>query len=164
VFLGHLAALAAEITTAGARVPPPPPMAALLPAWEAFARDLRGRLEIGRMSIRDARVEGAVFHLETCFERSAQPDRTELTLVLDPPLDAPFDADDPAALEASAPAVRELVRLVRAEARALRVDVSSVVAVLPAPLEDPASVRELMGSMLLLAQRLRGLRAAGPYR
>ena len=164
VFLGHLAALASEITDATARVPPPASMAAARPAWEASARDLRGRLEVGRMSIRDARLDGALFQVETCFEVSPRPDRTEITLVLVPPLETPPDLDDPAARAACSPAVQSLLRAIQAEARALRVSATALVATLAAPLEDPGAARDLMGSMLQLAQRLRGQRGAGPYR
>lgn len=163
-FLAALAALAAEIAAASARVPPPGPMTAMLPAWEAFARDLRGRLEVGRMCIRGAALGGATFSVETCFGRSPEPERTVITLLLTPPLPAAIDPDDPAALSVTPPAVQQLVRAIRARARALEVAEEAVQVTLPAPLPDPASVLDLMGDLLLLAQRLRGHRDAGPYR
>ncbi|MCC6558744.1 MAG: hypothetical protein IT372_37905, partial [Polyangiaceae bacterium] len=177
-FLGRLARLGAEIAAASARIPPPASMASARPAWEAFARELHGRLELGPMSIRDGRQDGATFHVETRYERAAEPDRTEITLALDPPLDAAPELDDPEALAAASPAVRELVRELRGPGgaarltgdgpperpRALRVTAGAVVLALPAPLEDPSITREVMGTMLLLSQRLRGARGAGPYR
>jgi hypothetical protein len=115
------------------------------------------------MSLRDGRQDGATFHVETCFERSPLPDRSEVTLVIDPPLDAPVDLESLEHARAS-PAIRELCRSLRAQARALQVAAGAIVLTLPAPLEDPAILRELMGAMLQLAQRLRGARDGGPYR
>ena len=163
-FLERLARLAFEVAAASGRVPPPSAMIAMRPAWEAFARELRGRLEVGRMSIRDGRHGGATFHVETCFERAAAPHRSEVTLVLDPPLDAPLDAESSEQLRAAAPGVRELIQALLAQALALRVAAGAIVLTLPAPLEDPATLREPMAAMLLLAQRLRGARGTGPYR
>src|SRR6185503_3100414 len=121
-------------------------------------RDHRGRFEVGCMSVRDARLDGATFHVETCFDRSPEPDRAEITLVLDPPLEAPLDPDDPEQLQAATPAVRELLQALRARTRALRISASALVAVVPAPVVDPGALRDLMEAELLLAQRLRGAR------
>lgn len=177
VFLERLATLAVEIAAAGARIPPPAPMAALRPAWEAFARKLRGRLVVGRMSVLDGQLDGATFHVETCFDRGTRergvpthvnrsplPDRTEITLAVDPPLEAPLDLDSQEEMAAASPAVRELVRTLCDQTRALSVREEAIVATLPAPLEDPAAAQEIMEAVLLLARRLRGDRSAGPYR
>lgn len=163
-FLGQLAALAVEIGNASERIPPPTAMLHLRPAWERFARALHGRLEVGRMSIRDAQLDGATFHVDTCFERGPYPDRVEVTLVLDPPLDAPPDLDDPEAQRALSPGARDALQALRARARALRIAPRALVATVPAPVEDPAALRDLLGMALLLSQRLRSPRASGPYR
>ncbi|WP_437511939.1 hypothetical protein [Sorangium sp. So ce1099] len=163
-FLEHLAALAAEITAASARIPPPTPMAGMRPAWERFAAELHGRLEVGRMRIRDAQLDGATFHIDTCFERGLHPECSEVTLVLDPPLDAPLDPDDPEQLRAASPGAREAVKRLRSRARALRIAPHAIVVTVPAPLEDPATLRDLLGAQLHLAALLRGPRVAGPYR
>lgn len=163
-FLDRLAALAAELKAVAARIPPPTPMIGMHPAWERFARELQGRLEVGRMSIRDAQLDGATFHIETCFDSGPHPERSEVTLVLDPPLEAALDPDDPEELRAASPAARELIQVLRASTRGLRIAAHAIVAIVPAPLEDPSSLRELLGTQLLLAQRLRGARGAGPYR
>ncbi|WP_437625225.1 hypothetical protein [Sorangium sp. So ce1151] len=163
-FLEHLAALAAEITAASARIPPPTPMAGMRPAWERFAAELHGRLEVGRMRIRDAQLDGATFHIDTCFERGLHPECSEVTLVLDPPLDAPLDPDDPEQLRAASPGAREAVKRLRARARALRIAPHAIVVTVPAPLEDPATLRDLLGAQLHVAALLRGPRVAGPYR
>ncbi|XXT22317.1 hypothetical protein WME94_12220 [Sorangium sp. So ce429] len=163
-FLEHLAALAVEITAASARIPPPTPMAGMRPAWERFAAELHGRLEVGRMRIRDAQLDGATFHIDTCFERGLHPECSEVTLVLDPPLDAPLDPDDPEQLRAASPGAREAVKRLRARARALRIAPHAIVVTVPAPLEDPATLRDLLGAQLHLAALLRGPRVAGPYR
>ncbi|WP_437736042.1 hypothetical protein [Sorangium sp. So ce1335] len=163
-FLEHLAALAAEITAASARIPPPTPMAGMRPAWERFAAELHGRFEVGRMRIRDAQLDGATFHIDTCFERGPHPECSEVTLVLDPPLDAAFDHDDPELLRAASPGVRAAIKRLRARARALRIAPHAIVVTVPAPLEDPATLRDLLGAQLHLAALLRGPRVAGPYR
>ncbi|WP_437783277.1 hypothetical protein [Sorangium sp. So ce1097] len=163
-FLEHLAALAAEITAASGRIPPPTPMAGMRPAWERFAAELHGRFEVGRMRIRDAQLDGATFHVETCFERGPHPECSEVTLVLDPPLDAALDPDDPDLMRAASPGVREAIKLLRSRARALRIGQHAIVVTVPAPLEDPATLRDLLGAQLHLAALLRGPRVAGPYR
>lgn len=163
-FLEHLAALAAEITAASGRIPPPTPMAGMRPAWERFAAELHGRFEVGRMRIRDAQLDGATFHIETCFERGLHPECSEVTLVLDPPLDAALDPDDPDLLRAASPGVREAIKHLRSRARALRIAQHAIVITVPAPLEDPATLRHLLGTQLHLAALLRGPRVAGPYR
>ncbi|WP_437280814.1 hypothetical protein WME90_09740 [Sorangium sp. So ce375] len=163
-FLEHLAALAAEISAAGARIPPPTPMAGMRVAWERFASEVHGRLEVGRMRIRDAQVDGATFHVDTCFERGPHPERSEITLVVDPPLDAALDPDDPEQLRAASPGAREAVKRLQARTRALRIAPHAIVATLPAPLEDPAILRDLLGAQLHVAALLRGPRVARPYR
>ncbi|WP_438000303.1 hypothetical protein WMF26_11205 [Sorangium sp. So ce185] len=163
-FLDHLAALAAEITAASARIPPPTPMAGMRPAWERFAAEVHGRFEVGRMRIRDAQLDGATFHIDTCFERGPYPERSEVTLVLDPPLDAALDPDDPEQLRAASPGAREAVKRLRARTDALRIAPHAIVITVPAPLEDPATLRDLLGAQLHLSALLRGRRVARPYR
>ncbi|KYF92717.1 hypothetical protein BE20_11095 [Sorangium cellulosum] len=163
-FLDHLAALAAEITAASARIPPPTPMAGMRPAWERFAAEVHGRFEVGRMRIRDAQLDGATFHIDTCFERGPYPERSEVTLVLDPPLDAALDPDDPEQLRAASPGAREAMKRLRARTHALRIAPHAIVITVPAPLEDPATLRDLLGAQLHLSALLRGRRVARPYR
>ncbi|WP_437940049.1 hypothetical protein [Sorangium sp. So ce341] len=163
-FLEHLAALAAEIAAASARIPPPTPMAGMRPAWERFAAEVHGRFEVGRMRIRDAQLDGATFHIDTCFERGPYPERSEVTLVLDPPLDAALDPDDPEQLRAASPGAREAVKRLRARTHALRIAPHAIVITVPAPLEDPATLRDLLGAQLHLSALLRGRRVARPYR
>ncbi|AGP35038.1 hypothetical protein [Sorangium cellulosum] len=163
-FLEHLAALAAEITAASARIPPPTPMAGMRPAWERFAAEVHGRFEVGRMRIRDAQLDGATFHIDTCFERGPYPERSEVTLVLDPPLDAALDPDDPEQLRAASPGAREALKRLRARTHALRIAPHAIVITVPAPLEDPATLRDLLGAQLHLSALLRGRRVARPYR
>ncbi|XXX79812.1 hypothetical protein WMF30_13665 [Sorangium sp. So ce134] len=164
VFLAHLAALATEISAASSRIPPPTPMAGMRPAWERFAAEVHGRFEVGRMRIRDAQLDGATFHIDTCFERGPYPERSEVTLVLDPPLDAAFDPDDPDQLRAASPGAREAVKRLRARTHALRIAPHAIVITVPAPLEDPATLRDLLGAQLHLSALLRGPRVARPYR
>ena len=163
-FLGHVVQLARQIDDAHERVPPPTPMVAMAPAWEAFALDLGGRLERGSMSIRGGRVEGAEVEIRTEFGPAPDPLRTVIGLVVDPPLAEPFDPTNQAALASSSPAVRELLRSLLAGAEALRVSERAIELEVGAPIEDPRTLRNALGDMLALAARLRGDKRAGPYR
>ncbi|KYF53442.1 hypothetical protein BE08_00900 [Sorangium cellulosum] len=137
-------------------------MAGMRPAWERFAAELHGRFEVGRMRIRDAQLDGATFHIETCFERGLHPECSEVTLVLDPPLDAALDPDDPDLLRAASPGVREAIKHLRSRARALRIAQHAIVVTVPAPLEDPATLRHLLGTQLHLAAAPPARHAAPP--
>jgi hypothetical protein len=174
-FVGQLAALAAALREVAMNLPPPPSMAALLPAWQRFAQDLGGRFQVGKMSIHAARLDGALFDIETDFGQSPLPERTLITLAIDPPLPSLFDPDSLASLAVGAaspaprpaairPAAREIVAHLKALARALRVSEQAMVIELPAPLADPASAREAMAAMITLAEMARGERRISPYR
>lgn len=120
------------------------------------------------MSIREGRIDGASFSIETRFgsgsSSGAAPVLTVVELALEPPLPNAFDMESAAAL-ASAPAgVREIVASIRGRASALRVNEASIELELPAPLADPASLRDVMRAALALAQRLAGDHKGGPYR
>lgn len=175
-FIEQLATLAEAITEAEAQIPPPPPMAAFLPAWQRFAQDFGGRLQAGKMSIVEARLDGAAFDIETDFGRGVLPERTLITLAIDPPLPQSIDPSDieaiaelsgpssmplPAGLRAGA---RDVVTHLKTLARSLRVSEQAMVIELPAPLDDPASAREAMTAMLKLVEMARGERRIGPYR
>jgi hypothetical protein len=174
-FVAQVSALAAAITEATTKIPPPPPMAALLPAWQRFAQDLGGRFQVGKMSILEARLDGASFDIETDFDRSSLPERTVITLAIDPPLPRNEGLDSLETLAGAAasstplpagirPGAREIVVHLKALARSLQVSEQEMVIELPAPLADPASAREAMTAMIALAEMARGERRIGPYR
>lgn len=159
-----LAALAVAMREALAGTPPPPTMAALVPAWRAFAEDLRGELAVGRMAIRGAVFEGARLDVETMFDDGPIPSRTLVTLVLDPPLLNPFDPASEEALTNAHPAVRAVVAEIVASSQSLRVQPHEIEVEVAAPIQDPAELRGVMTAMLALGRRLRGDSVAGPYR
>jgi hypothetical protein len=174
-FVAQIAELAAALTEATTKIPPPPPMAALLPAWQRFAQDLGGRFQVGKMSILEARLDGSSFDIETDFGRSALPERTLITLAIDPPLPQAEGSDNLEALAGAAasstplpagirPGARQIVAHLKALARGLRVSEQAMVIELPAPLVDPAEAREAMAAMLALAEMARGERRISPYR
>lgn len=158
------AALAVAMREALAETPPPPSMAALVPAWRAFAEDLRGELAVGCMAIRGAVFEGARLDVETVFDNGPIPSRTLVTLVLDPPLQSPFDPANEEALTKAHPAVRAVVSEIVASSQSLRVQPHEIEVEVAAPIQDPAELRGVMTAMLALGRRLRGDSVAGPYR
>jgi hypothetical protein len=146
-----------------------------VPAWQRFAQELGGRLQVGKMSILEARLDGASFDIETDFGRSSLPERTLITLAIDPPLPK---QEGPGGLEALAgaaasstpllsglrPGARAILAHIKRLSRALRVSEQAMVIDLPAPLEDPARARETMAAMIALAEMARGERRISPYR
>lgn len=159
-FVGKVAALAAALRGAESQIPPPEAMAALVPAWRAFAAEHGGRLRPGAMDLVDLVIEGARFEVETLFDRRGGPEHTRVRLVLDPPLSAPLDPS-PEAFAALPPAARALVASLRPWALEVRPHVMKVTL---APLADPGAARGTMDEMLALGAALRGDRRAGPYR
>lgn len=163
-FVEQVKALAAAIDEAAAQVPPPPPMVAELPAYRRFAEELGGRLQVGNMSIFEARLEGAAFDIETDFGRGAQPERTLITLAIDPPLPKPFDPENAESLAAARPGTRDIVAHLKKLSRALRVNEGAMELEVDAPLADLSVAREAMAAMVALAEAARGERRVGPYR
>jgi hypothetical protein len=161
--LALAAALAVATQEALAATPPPPPMAAMVPAWRAFADELRGELAVGCMAIRGGVFEGARLDVETIFD-SQSPERTRVTLALDPPLPGPFDPTSEEDLAKAQPGVRDVVAQIVAASRSLRVQPHELDVELAAPIEDPAALRDTLTAMLALGRKLRGASVAGPYR
>lgn len=163
-FLARVADLARAIGEASGRIPPPPAMAAMLPAWRAFAEEARGELASGSMCLRRGTVDGARFDIETLFEDGAAPRKTRLTLLPDPPLPDAIDVESPEAWSKALPGSRELAAEVKRGALALRLTPQAMEVDFEGPEVDPGALRPRMELMLALARRLRGEKAAGPYR
>jgi hypothetical protein len=172
-FVDHVRELAAAIAEASAAIPPPPSMAELLPDFRRLAESLGGRLEVGSLSVLDARFDGERVALITEFGRTALPERTVLTLALDAPLTRALDLGaedaDGSASPGSVPPTRggetralvtELGRL----GRSLAVTEHAIRLELPAPLEDLSLAREALAAMVALAEAARRERRVGPYR
>ena len=136
----------------------------MLPAWRAFADEIRGELAVGCMAIRGATVDGARLDVETVFGDGAQPERTLVRLVLDPPLPKPMDPASREALTRLPPGTRDLVTELLASGKAMRIEPYQMEVEVAGPLEDPSTLRQRMATMITLARRLRGAGAAGPYR
>jgi hypothetical protein len=170
--LSQVSELASALREAASELPPPSSMAHLLLAFQAFADELGGQLLVGSMSIRDAQLEGGTFSIETRFDEGfgtgsgggPLPSRTLIALLLDPPLAKGLNVDSPAAMTAAPAGVREIVAVIRALSSALRVTEDRIEVDVPAPVESPPTLREVMRAMLALAQRLGGDRRGGPYR
>lgn len=178
-FLGKVAALAQALDAASRAIPAPEAMTAFLPAWQRFAGDLDGDLCVGNMRITGGSFEGAPAAILTEIEDS-EPAATLIELGIDPPLSAAFDADDARAVAAAPPHVRALLASIAAlclpileagfalprppRAPSPAVTPEKVSMRLPVVLANPASTRDLMAELLLLAAALRGERRAGPYR
>ena len=172
-FVEHVRELAAAITEAAATIPPPSSMAELMPEFRRLAESLGGRLEVGSMSVFEARYDGERFALITEFGRAALPERTVLTLTLDTPLtrtpelgaeDADGSGTPGLTLAARARDTRALVAELGRLGRSLAVTEHAIRLELPAPLEDLALAREAMAAMVALAEAARRERRVGPYR
>jgi hypothetical protein len=155
-----------SVTTAQAlarglrRVPPPASMAAAVPAWDAFARHLGGRLDRGPMAIRGATFGAQPVEVETLWMHGADVAGTAVRVPLSPPLERALDPDAP---DLSREA-RDLVAAITAEARDVHLGPTALEALVQGPLEDPASVEPLLEKLVRLARAMRGVGSAGPFR
>lgn len=163
-FLQDVARLAAELSSAASRVPPPMGLAEALPAWRAFAAELGAELTVGSMSLTGGTLDGARFEVETLFEDRVSPARSRVTLAIDPPLSSETDWYDPMTYRAAPPGTLEITGEITKWAVATRIRPEAYEVEVPMPAEDPASLRPKMETMLALIKRLRGEKSAGPYR
>jgi hypothetical protein len=140
------------------RIPPPASMAAFAPAWRAFAGALGGRLAVGDMAIHDAAFDQAPLRITTSWTDKGEPSATELRLPITP-------RDDVTAIEANLdPASRALLHSLEKQTTALVISRDVIVAKVPAPLEDPASIEPILIGLSRLARLLSGGATRGPYR
>jgi hypothetical protein len=151
-FAGLALGVAEAIRQATAGILPPATMAADLPAWRAFAQKLEGGLELGRMAIHDARVEGLRFAVITDWTAGGVAERTRLELRFDPELEG-----DPRLPEA-------VVRELQIGGIAVEASRSGLSATLGAPVHDPSVLLGPLGLMARIAHGLRGSGVRGPYR
>jgi hypothetical protein len=163
-FLDAADALAAALAGAIASIPPPASMRDALPAWRAFADATGARLSTGGMSLMAASVDGAVFDVATSLDGHGAPTGTRVSLEIDPPLEIEVDLEDPATFAAAPPGSRDLAIALRAMVRSLAIAPHALTVEMDGAVADPADLRPRMAEMLVLARRLRGDRAPGPYR
>jgi hypothetical protein len=158
-FLALLSTLADAVVAAEQRVPPPSWVdAATASAWQAFAAATAGRFHAGRMAVTGAFVDGDRLDLTTHPDAHGLPERTRLTLIIDPP------ADRASLLAEGAEA--DLVRSVAERDAAPHVEIraEAVVLEIAGRVADPAALAAPMAEMTRLARRLRGETSRGPYR
>src|SRR5262249_11495039 len=93
-------------------IPPPALFAADVPAWEALASRLRGRLERGRMWIHDAQVGTDACEIGSMWARGGLHLGSTVRVAIDPPLDAdklPSTIEDPGLSPIARDAWKELL-------------------------------------------------------
>jgi hypothetical protein len=156
-FLDAVVMLATTIVRAEARLSPPPWAYELAPErWRAFADTTGARFRRGRMAIHDATLDGDRFDVDTLVDAGGDPDRTRVTLAIDPP--APRELSDDARralLQAIRP--RDPGARLSARADALAIELAGFQ-------EDPAKLRDVYAALQRAARRLRGEPERGPYR
>lgn len=175
-FLARVVALAEALDRASRKVPAPVGMARFLDAWRRFAATCDAELTVGNMAITGGEFEGAVFEIRTELEGKV-PVATTIDVVIEPPIEAVVDVAGPQAIQRLPAPLQEIVSAIDAlcralvgtatpPQRALPLDLrSALVSVrLPIVVADPATLRDLMVTLLMLAAALRGDRRAGPYR
>lgn len=138
-----------------ARVPAPAAMRDHLPAWRTFAATTRGRLEVGSMSIEGARFDGSHVDVRTEWAEAGDapaPLQTRLTLLL------PSDADP------TREAAREALASARGQLPSLELGEGRLVASVPAPVIDPATLSPTLRLLAGVAAAMSPSGRAGPYR
>jgi len=144
-----------------AAIPPPAALAAHVGAWQAFAAKVGGSLELGRLWIHDATLEGAYrFELGVAWE-PASPTivGTVARFFIEPPLVEIPSVEDPA-LSAVA---RERLREVSAF-DGFHLSKDEIGFVLDEAVADPKSLEPKLEAIGALLRALRGVVAAGPFR
>lgn len=157
-FVARAVAAARTLAQGTSRIPPPTAMAAFVPAWRAFAGALGGRLSLGDMAIVDAAFDQAPLRITTAWTEEGAASATLLRL--------PITLRDGATAAAPEldPAARALVESLKAQSQSLEIRGDAVVATVPAPLADPASIEPVLIGLARLARLLGGGAARGPYR
>ncbi len=148
------------VEQAVARIPAPLAMSEHVAAWRAFAGSTSGRLELGRMWIHDASLDGFRFELGTVWEpRKTSPRGTVLRVPIEPPLEAAPSIED-AALSAVA---RDALRALQAHA-GFHASGSELGIFIEDVTKDPAALLPRIQEMTTVLRALRGGSAAGPFR
>jgi hypothetical protein len=142
------------------RIPPPVALAPHVAAWRAFAMAMGGRLELGRVWIHDASLEGFRFEVGTVWEpHDTAPRGTVIRVPIDPPL-ATAPTPDDAALSAIA---RDAFRAL-AEDPGFHASESELGHFTSKLTPDPSVLLPKIESMTVILRALRGVVAAGPFR
>jgi hypothetical protein len=143
------------------RIAPPHLFAADVPAWEAMASRLRGRLDIGRMWIRDAVIGTTSVELGAVWERTGIHLGSAIRIKIDPPLETAFTIlDDPRL----SPAARDAWRELQSKSKNTSITEKEILIELEGKLTDPQTAMPLIDLALVLRKSLTGSIAAGPFR
>lgn len=143
------------------RVPAPLMFAADVPAWQALASRLRGRLELGRMWIHDAQVGTSAVQIGSVWARGGLHLGSTVIVAIDPPLDTPPSGPlDPAL----SPAARDTWHELATRAKSIQVEPRSLSLELEGKLSDPQTAMPTVELAVSLRRALGGLVAAGPFR
>jgi hypothetical protein len=159
-FVAHSVTTAQALARGLRRVPPPALMAKSVPAWEAFAQRLGGRLDRGPMAIRAATFGAQPVEIETLWAEGAEVVGTAVRVPLSPPLERELDPEAP---DLSREA-KDQMTSIAAEARDTHLGPGALEALVPGPLDDPASVELLLERLVRLARAVRGVGSGGPFR
>lgn len=143
------------------RIAPPQLFVADVPAWEAMAERLRGRLDIGRMWIRDAHVGTDSVELGAVWERRGIHLGSAIRVKIDPPLESAFTDLQDARLS---PAARDAWRELLSKTKSTSISDREILIELEGQLHDPQSAMPLIDLAVLLRRSLSGPLAAGPFR
>ncbi len=136
------------------KIPPPARFAASIDAWQRFAREHGGRLELGRPYIHDATWDREPMELGTRWI-DGEPSATLARFRLPPDL---ADTADLASLLQTKAAELQIA------ANAPRIVRGHLEATFAAPLADPSVLGPELDRLAVLARALRGEREGGPYR
>ncbi len=153
--------VAAASTLADVEVPPPPSFREDLPAWEAMAARLRGRLERGGMWIRDGQVGTNAVEVGSRWDAGGSLLGSALVVRLDPPLAvAPKGLDD----HALSPLARDRWRALAVDARAVDILADRITVEIDGKLTDPQAAMPMLDAAVALAAALGGIVGGGPFR
>lgn len=160
-FLQAVLVVADAIGGALHAVPAPAAFRDAVPAWQALADRLRGRLELGRMWIHDGQIGQDRVAIGTLWATSStERIATQITVTIDPPLaSVPSSADDPSI----SPSAREVWQALSAKAQA-KVRADLVVVRVEGKADDPRGLMPLVDLAVSLRRRLAGAVAQGPFR
>jgi len=143
------------------QIPAPVLFAEDVPAWQALASRLRGRLELGRMWIHEGQVGTSAVEIGSvwaraafisgapCTSRSIRRSRRRPLLPKTPSL---------------SPAARDTWRELATRSKSVRIDPSSITVELEGKLADPQVAMPIVELAVTLRQALSGAIVAGPFR
>lgn len=164
-FVGGVLAAASILDDVRKKIPPPILFADDVPAWEALAARIRGRLELGRMWIHKAQVGTSTVDIGTVWARGGLLLGSTVIVAMDPPLDpVPAGTDDPALSPAARDLWRELTTEGKGKVKSVQVEAAAITLELEGQLADPHTAMPLVEHAVSLHRALVGNVAAGPFR